>query len=750
MHRNFWIRSPKPTDASAVAFRKTISLGKALKKAVLSVSAIGLYTVSLDGERVGKNVFAPGWTSYSNRVQYQTYDLSGCLRDGSCLQIDLASGWAVGYIGFHDTNRYFADHTSVIAWLRLTYADGSAETVVTDPTWDVWTTQVLSSEIYHGETVDRTVAPVLLGKAVSDPVRSDLIAQIGEDITEHERIAPVQILITPRGETVIDFGQNLAGYVEISCRGRRGDRIVLHHAEVLDRDGNFYAGNMRAARNENIYVCSGEDDVFKPSFSFQGFRYVQLVECPTDLIRPEHFRAVAVHSEMKRTGWFHCGDPKINQLYHNVVWGQKSNYLDIPTDCPQRDERLGWTGDAQVFCRTAAINFDVSRFFRKWLGDMALEQDPDGAVVGIVPNTFHNKHLTHTSAAWGDAACVIPWEMYLAYGDLRDLRASFPMMKKWVEYQHSAGPEEFLWLGGTHYGDWLAMDAGPDVCIGATSTDLIASAFYAHSTSLLIRAGEALGEDMSEYRALYGKIRAAFRAYFLTPDGLPRETLPRTEPLRPDGKPRTDVLCRGMTQTALVLILNFGLCEETERPLLARKLAELIHEAGDLMQTGFVGTPFLLRVLSENGMDDLAYQLLLETRSPSWLYSVDHGATTMWEHWNSLKEDGSFWSDAMNSFNHYAYGSVYDWIFNVAVGVSPCEDVPAYRKVLLAPHPDRRIGFMDAGIRTAFGTIRSAWYYKGDTVYYEFDVPKGITAQLTLPDGHSETLTAGSYRFAAR
>lgn len=748
MNRKNWIRSPEETTAAAVAFRKTVTYRKSLKKATLSVSAIGLYAPYLNGCRIGKNVLAPGWTSYSHRVQYQTYDLTDSLTSGSVLQIDVGQGWAVGYIGFAKTNHFTSDHTSLIAELTLCYTDGTKDVIVTDPTWDVYTTPVLSSEIYHGETVDLTVTPAFLGKAIPDrAVRAKLIPQIGADIVEQERIAPVEIIRTPKGETVIDFGQNMTGYVEVRVKGKRGDRIVLHHAEVLDRDGNFYTENLRSALNENIYVLSGGEDVFKPTFSFQGFRYIELVECPSELIKTENFRAVVVHSEMKRTGFFRCGEPRVNQLYHNVIWGQKSNYLDVPTDCPQRDERLGWTGDAQIFCRTAAINFDVSRFFRKWLGDIALEQGEDGSVYGVVPNALPSKHPSRVSAAWGDVACVAPWEMYLAYGDKKELEKNLPMMRKWVEYMHHAGPEEFLWLGGFHYGDWLAMDAGEDSYVGATSNDLIASAFFAYSTSLLVKAGEALGKDMTEYRALYENVRRAFRAYFME-NGMPKEEFPLTEVS--GAKHPADSVRRGVTQTAIVLILHFDLCTDEERPALADKLEELIHASGNLMQTGFVGTPYLLRVLSRHGKDDLAYQLLLENRTPSWLYSVEHGATTMWEHWNCIKEDGTFWSAAMNSFNHYAYGSVYDWMFNIAVGISPREDAPGYREIDLAPRPDQRLGFVNAGIETARGTIRSAWYYKGNDVYYEFEIPEGTVAHLTLPNGYHETLPAGSYQFATR
>ena len=742
-----WITSPRDAGEATFTYRKRfpVKADVPVRKATLQASAIGVYTCTLDGERVGNAVLAPGWTSYKTRVQYQTYDVTAMLRAGeNLLSFGVGQGWAVGCIGYGRDNHYSADHVSLIAELTVLYADGSEQVIATGTDWEIITSPVLSSEIYHGETVDLTAPIEAVGNAVLSDVKTRLIPQVGEWITEHERLAPVAVFRTPNNELVADFGQNMTGYVELKIRAPRGSRIVMHHAEVLDRDGNFYNANYRSARNENVYVCSGGDDVFKPQYCFQGFRYIRLTEYPFDTVDPDSLRAIAVHSDMVRTGHFTCGNEKINQLYHNIIWGQKSNYLDVPTDCPQRDERLGWTGDTQVFCRTGAINYNVEKFFRKWMGDVAIEQTPEGAVKGVVPAALKNGD-TRISAAWGDVACVVPWELYLAYGNRADLKRNLPTMKRWVEYMHRTGPEEFLWLSGMHYGDWLAMDAGEDSYVGATSTDLIASAFFAHSTDLLIRAGEALDEDMTAYRTLYRNVRAAFRSYFME-NGMPKERLPYTEIPERNHHP-VDVQRRGVTQTALTLILHFGLCEEDERAALAARLVELIRENGNRMTTGFVGTPYLLHALSENGYTDVAYTLLMQEKNPSWLYSVCHGATTMWEHWNSLKEDGSFWSTDMNSFNHYAYGAVFDWIFGVACGISPDAEAPGYRKIRIAPHPDRCLGFVDASIDTRYGTVRVHWYYKGDRVAYEIEIPAGTTAELTLPGKEPVTLPAGSYLF---
>lgn len=739
-----WITAPQDQGSAAYTFERAFSLKKAVKKATLMISAIGVYKAYLNGNRVGNAILAPGWTSYRHRVLYQTYDVTERLTDENRLAIGLARGWAVGYLTYVNKDRLFADHTSLAAQLHIEYTDGTTETLVTDESFEVYTSEVTFSEIYHGETVDKTAKKELVGNALPDKVETKLISHMGELVTEHERLAPIGFIITPKGERVLDFGQNMSGYVEIKIRGERGERIVLHHGEVLDSSGNFYNANYRTARSENTYILSGEEDIFKPSYSFQGFRYVRLTEYPFDNVDLDAFRAVAVYSDMKRIGYFRCGNEKVNQLYSNILWGQRSNFLDIPTDCPQRDERLGWLADAQVFCRTAAINYDVEKFFEKWLGDVMLEQYPDGSLAGVVPDCQPQRELV--SAAWGDAACIIPWELYLAYGNKRLLRAHFPMMKKWVEYIRQAGSEEYLWLGGLHFGDWFALDGSPGSYFGATSNDLIASAYYYYSTGLLIKAGEALGYDMTEYRRLHGSIRTAFREYFME-NGMPKERLPKTEEPN-DRNLNTDRHRKGITQTSLTLILHFGLCEDSEREALADKLVSLIRENGMHLNTGFVGTPFLLHALSENGHANIAYDLLFNETPPSWLFPVTKGATTIWEHWDSIKEDGSMWSDASNSFNHYAYGSVFDWIFGTACGITPDGDAPAYKKVHIKPHPEKRLGFAEASVDTRHGTVRVYWYFKGDDVYYELHIPSGVTAVLTLPSGYSETLTSGSYHFA--
>lgn len=741
-----WICSPK--EANVVDFYKKIALSGKVKKATLCASAMGLYLVRINGKRITDSLLNPGWTSYHVRTQYQTYDVTAFLGGKSAeISVTAAEGWAVGDLTWKGRHHVFSDTVSVIAWLDVEYADGREEHFATDDTWGVRTSKILYSEIYHGETVDPTARIKKLGTAELSRVKTKLIPQVGKLIHEHERIAPKEFIITPKGERVIDFGQNMTGYVEVRIKGERGGRIVMTHAEVLDTEGNFYNENLRSARSRNEYILSGGEDVFKPTFSFQGFRYIRLDEYPFEEVDLNCFTAVAVYSDMERTGFFSCGNAKVNQLYHNVLWGQRSNYLDVPTDCPQRDERLGWTGDAQVFCRAGAYNFGVHDFFRKWLGDMAAEQSlrNDGGVPIVVPDALQRGAVC---CAWGDAAGIIPWEVYLAYGDKKMLAEHFPMMKKWVEYIRHAGTKEYLWVDRWHYGDWLAMDGVVGGDTGATQKDLIASAYYARVTDILVKAGKLLGKDMSEYEELYRHILDAFHDNFIE-NGLP--CMSKHISLRDEKNREEQAIIKPITQTTLAMILHFHLYRgEDERKSMADCLAKIIHENGDRINTGFVGTPYILHALSENGYTDLAYTLLLQEKMPSWLYSVNHGATTMWERWNCINEDGSFSSVSMTSFNHYAYGAVADWLYGVCAGINSLPDGAGYKHIALAPKPSKNLGFVNCRIKTVSGEVISNWYYSGEFIHYEFSVPEGTVAELTLPDGRKETLCGGEYIFTTK
>ena len=740
MNNSHWIYADGAQLTAPPRFYKTWHVKKALRRATAKVSAVGVYHLTVNGQEPDGTVLAPGWTSAARNL-YMTHDITACLTEGeNTVSLSVGPGWKHGEVGRHFLHRKEeapGEHVSVTAEISLVYTDGEKEVFHTDETWQAETTAVTFADIYQGETYDGTAPVRSLGHARRDTgITVPCLPSPGVPVKEHERVAVCRLIHTPAGECVLDFGQNLAGYTEIRYRGQRGDRIRLSFAEVLDKNGNFYNANYRDAKNDILYILDGKREIYKPMFTFQGYRYVRIDEFPGK-VNPEDFTSVTVYSDIRRIGDFHCGNEKINALYSNILYGQRSNFVDVPTDCPQRDERLGWTGDAQVFCRTAAINYDVKAFFAKWLGDMALEQRADGAVPHVVPNVLTDV----ASAAWGDAAVICPFEIYLAYGDKKLLKKQYPMMKKWVEYMHGAGPEEYLWIGGNHFDDWLAMDAGYGSYVGATQGDLIASAFFAYSTELCVRAGRILGEDTTALEGLYTNVRAAFRRAFMK-DGLPV--------LYPYGEYENEERRKHLlpvTQTAIVLILRFGLCEETERPLLADTLSRMIRDNGGRMTTGFVGTPYILHALSGSGKTAEAYDLLLQEQAPSWLFSVNHGATTVWEHWDSVNENGDFWSTDMNSFNHYAYGSVFDWIYGAAAGITVPDDGAGYTKVRIAPHPDRRLGHLSVTEETPHGRLHVAWYCREKETRFEITVPNGTAAELTLPGKNTVTLSGGAYLF---
>ena len=732
-----WIKTAEDIGNISPKFSKSLNISSTVKKATISASAMGVYNLFLNGCKVGNAVLAPGFTSYTHRVLYQEYDITELLRLGeNLIEIIGGKGWAISHFGNSGAKpKNFANNISVIASVTIEYIDGTVLEIVTDETWTCSTTEILDSEIYHGETVDKTAEIRILGHAVEDTeTKPTLERQEHKSVIEQQRLGVQKVIKTPKGETVLDFGQNISGYAEVYVKGKRGERIVLSHAEVLDRDGNFYTENMRKARNLNTYVLSGEDDIFKPSFCYQGFRYIRLDEYP-DTLDLNTIVAVVIHTDMERTGRFICGNDNINTLYSNIIWGQKDNFVDIPTDCNQRDERLGWTADIQVFCRTAAINFNVESFLDKWLRDMYLEQRADGSICRIVP-FYQRKLCGRVSAGWSDAATVVPWELYRAYGNKEILEKYYEMMTKWVDYIHNFGDEEFLWIGGDHYGDWLALDGEEGAYRGATQTDLIASAYFAYSTSIIIKAGRILGRDVSSYEKLLSNIKQAFRAAFMK-DGLP-VIYPKGDAFDTQRTVKAD------TQTACAMILCFDLCEPYEREALAAHLVELIEEVDGHLATGFLGTPLLLHALSKNGYHNVAYSLLLEERAPSWLFSVKHGATTVWEHWDSIKRDGSFWPADMNSFNHYAYGSVFDWIFEYVGGISICDGGEGYSHICISPITNRDIGFADVGIKTKYGELSVRWEYTDDKIKYDIVIPDGVVADVCLTDIEA-TLIGGRY-----
>ena len=701
-----WIGLSQPMGDVCPQFETRFILTKDVQSAMLRVTAMGVYEARINGRRVGDFILAPGFTSYETRVQVQTYDVTSLLSAENCLSVRVGGGWCRNFLDLSH-GQYPGEEVALIAELTIINADGTEKTISTDDTWQVRESAIRKSEIYDGEEYDARVADTpLMPVRVLEKTQECLIPQEGEEVIEHERVGAVRQFVTPKGERVIDFGQEVTGYVEITVDAKAGDRIELSHAEVLDKEGNFYTENYRAAKAKLVYVCRDGMQTYKPVLTFYGFRYIRLDSFPGEA-QLSQFTAISVHSRLRRTGFIRCGEEKVNRLMRNVIWGQKDNFLDVPTDCPQRNERLGWTGDAEVFCKTASYNFDVERFFTKWLRDMAADQKEDGRIPHVIPEV---KGIGAGSAAWDDAAVICPWQIYMTYGNPAILRQQFDCMKKYVDFITHTTKDPYLWTGGKHYGDWLGLDAPSGSYKGSSREELIASAYYAYSTQLLCRAGRVLGEDMREYEALYEGIVKAFRARY-------------TE---------------YKTQTEMVLAVHFRLAEDLQAT--ADRLAQRIRDDGMKMQTGFVGTPYILHALSDYGHADIAYSLLLRREYPSWLYAVEKGATTIWEHWDGIMEDGSFWSADMNSFNHYAYGSVADWVYEAAAGITPLE--PGFARVRVAPQPDRRLGWLDVSIDTRQGTVRSCWRYEEDKIRFEIDTP--VETQVVIA-GKEQTVPAGSY-----
>lgn len=718
-------------------FRKEFN-AKNVEKAILYISAHGLYEAHINGKRVGNFVLAPGYTSDRNRIQYQQYDITNMLCENNVIDVEIQHGWIDDMSWFRLST---GQDPKLIALIEIVDKDGNVTEITTDESWQVCTTPVIKSNIYDGEVYDARIVPTPTGEFASrkrNLAKQRLMPQQGEYIVEHESYPAIEIIHTPAGETVLDFGYNLVGYVEFTLENAKaGDEISFSFAEVLDKHGNFYTENLRSAKEQITYIAKDGYQTYKPHFTFMGGRYIRLDKYPYE-IKKENFRFIVVHSDIKRTGHFECSSEMLNKLYDNIIRGQRGNYVDVPTDCPQRDERLGWTADTQVFVKTGAYNFDIEKFMDKWLYDLMLDQRGDGSVPSVIPNHLGATEDYH-SAAWMDAATVCPWQMYVMYGSRDLLSRQFESMQRYVNYLDRFGGDKYMWNGEfRHYGDWLSLDlvdtsvignakaGSSDINKGGTDHKYIAQVCYAMSTEILIKSGKALGIDVSYYEDLYKGIVDAFRKHYMK-DGLP--------------------VCR--TQTACVLALHFNMCEEKDREGVANLLCDLIHERGDTLTTGFVGTPYLLHTLTNTGHVDLAYTLALQEKYPSWLYSVRMGATTIWEHWDGIDENGDIWSPSMNSFNHYAYGSIGEWMYGTMAGIDADENNPGFKNIKLAPIPDKRLTYVKASLDTRHGTVKSEWHIEGDTVTYNFVVPEGATADITI-DGKTDSVGAGEYTYTSR
>ena len=714
--------------------RRAFALGPHIASARLYVTSLGLNIVELNGKRVTDALFRPGWTSYNKRLQYDTYDVTSLLKTGeNAIGVTLGDGWYRGRLGWGGQRNVYGTRLGLLAQIVIRYANGQRQIIATDKDWKSATGPITMSDIYNGETYDARLEKAgwsqsgyndasWHGVRTFTGVSADLIGPVGPPVRRMHEIKPVRIIRTPAGETVFDLGQNMVGWVRLKVSGPAGTTIRLRHAEVLDKVGNFYTANLREAQQTVRYTLKGIGvEEYEPHFTFQGFRYVAVDSFPgTPTL--DAITGIVLYSDLTPTGTFETSNPLLNQLQRNIVWGQRGNFLDVPTDCPQRDERLGWTGDAQVFSRTAAFNMDVSGFFAKWLGDVAADQKPNGAVPFVIPDVLQQKEQDIPgSSGWADVATILPWNVYQLYGDTALLARQYPSMRQWVEYERSHAGPTLIWNTGWHFGDWLAFQTTRADYPGATTDkDLIATAYFAHSTDLLARAAEVLGraEDARNYRDLFAKIRGAFQREFVTSSG--RVT--------------------SNTQTAYVLALDFDLLPDSLRANAASRLAEDVGRMGHLT-TGFLGTPALTRMLSITGHLDEAYKLLLNEEYPSWLYEVKQGATTIWERWDGRKPDSTFEEASMNSFNHYAYGAVGDWMYRVVAGLNDDPARPGYKHIVIRPQPGGNLTYAKARLMTPYGEAASLWTQSGNRLLIGATVPPNTDATVYLPAAHVADVT---------
>lgn len=724
-----WITPDFVNAQSHPILLKSFDLPAGVLHARAYICGLGLYHFEMNGKKVGDEYLTPDCNAYDQWLQYQTFDITGQLTEGeNQVSVMLGNGWYKGRYcgdGGQHANLY-GDRFALICELRVTLKTGEELVLGTDETWSARHAPILSSDIYDGEVFDARLdyqpafPDALVGVKAIEIDSGKLQARRSLPVVIHETRKPVAVITTPAGETVLDMGQNMVGWVRFKTSAPSGTTIQLQYGEVL-QNGNFYRDNLRSAKAEYTFIADGQTREAEPFFTFYGFRYVKVTGW-ADELNPDDFTGCVVYSQLETIGQIETSNEKINQLFRNALWGQKGNFLDIPTDCPQRDERLGWTGDTMVFTGTACFNMDTSAFFSKYGYDLALEQSKRGGMVPMIVPALDMQG--GGSSAWGDVATILPWNVYEFYGDKAILEQQFESMRAWVEYIKAvdeASGNRRLWTTGFHFGDWLALDGSdPEGRMGGTPEDFIASAYYFYSARLVARAAAVLGktEQAAQYDALAAEVLAAIQQEYFTPTGR---------------------LAIG-TQTGFVLALFMELAPEEYRQRVIADLALRLRRDKLHLRTGFVGTPYLCRALSNNGANELAYQLLMNEDYPSWLYAVNLGATTIWERWNSLNPDGSISSTGMNSLNHYAYGSIVEWMYRDMCGLNPSagdDRMTGFRHACLAPKPDKALRWAKASYLSAAGRFESGWQIdEQGSLSFEFSIPFNAGAQVILPDAN--------------
>ena len=819
-----WIRAQTPRDSKvdgldlppAPFLRKTFALNKPVARATMWVTARGVYEMRLNGQKVGDQMMAPGWTDYNARIQYQAYDVTSQLKTGAnAIGAILGDGWFSGYVGFNGMHHHYGRDVALKMQMQVNYADGTTQTIVSDASWQGATGPLVYSDMLQGEFYDARLeqtgwdmanfpaknwknveiaaeipsGPIVdvtdklralvkngaLSIQVNNEIAGDpafnsvktlrveytlngvaktanvaenatldlpgagqsgnveiqkatygvnrepgapaiLVASHAPAVRVTQELKPVEITQPTPGTWIFDMGQNMVGVARLKVRGAAGQKIQLRFAEMLNPNGSAYTANLRAARVTDSYVCKGAGiETFEPRFTFHGFRYVEVTGFPgTPTL--DAITGLFIGSDIPQTGTFSTSSPLVNQLQSNIDWGQRGNFLSIPTDCPQRDERLGWLGDAQVFAKTATYNRDVAAFFEKWLQDVRDAQAPDGGYPDVAPRKVDTGN---GAPAWGDAGIIVPWTIYQAYGDKQIIEQSWDSMEKWMNYISSANPDG-LWKNrrANDFGDWLSIGANTD-------KELLATAYYAYDANLMARMARATNRagDAAKYDALFEKIKTAFNAAYVAPDGK----------------------LKGDTQTAYLLALRFELLPANMRPLAARQLAVNIKAKNDHLSTGFVGVSYLCPTLSDFGYNDLAYKLLLNETFPSWGYSIKRGATTIWERWDGWTEEKGFQDVGMNSFNHYSLGSVGEWLFGTVGGIQTDPNAPGFERILIAPQPGAGLSFANAAYDSVRGRIVSNWKTSANATTYDITIPANTTAQIAVPASDADKVTESSH-----
>lgn len=696
------------------------------------VCGLGLYEAYVNEKKAGREFLMPGYHCYDSFLEYQTLDVTELLSQGkNKIAVLLGEGWYKGRFGFDgDYRNLYGNQKKCIGELHIRYANGQEECIVTDSSWKAEESSICENGIYDGEHIDETLEHKMLSVEEIEETRP-LVERFNPRIHKVEEFQPVSVKQEDEA-LLLDFGETVTGWVEITGAFETGQKVMMQYGEVLQK-GRFYRDNLRTAKAEFTYVSKGKGETIRPHFTYYGFRYVKIKG-----LNPEKeykFIAYRIMSDIERTGWVATDHDKVNHLLENTLRSQKCNFLDIPTDCPQRDERMGWTGDAGIFASTACFHMDSGSFFHHYMKNMQAEQEKcNGAIPFFVPRPKVKKeehtnpfYLDSGAAVWGDAATLIPWRLYQFYGDKAMLEEQYPVMKAWVDYEYERTKENeipYLWQNDRQLGDWLALDNGNiNNPIGKTDSGFIASVYHYWSTKMVKEAAESLGlEESKVYAEREKEIRNAILNYYF-----------------PDKK-----FCLEYTQTACALLLYLKLYPEGEREVITAKLAELLKKNNGHLNTGFVGTPILCMALSENGQNQLAYDLLLNEDYPGWLHEVNLGATTVWERWNSLEEDGSISGTGMNSLNHYAYGSIAKWIYRYMCGLNP--SIGEAVKMTIYPMPDQRLKKAEGSWRSVFGKYVCAWNWKSEQeVVCNIEVPFNANARFILPDGTEEILDCGKY-----